>query len=986
VEGRDGEAFVVALRQDGKRSLLRFADGKWERVFDGSGAQLRGWRGPDEDIWVQNGRQVLQLGGVPLRDLGGGRDITGLTTGVVSQADGGFWLSTTEGAARYTPSLWRMPSELAGPAGADTLVSAIQEDAKGRIWFLNGPDLIVNDHDKWDRFRLPTGPAAALLMEKIVVLENGDLVMRAGSLADIVVFNPASREFRLVRHPDGKSIGWIEKRRGSAIWVQVLEKDAVHWNLEVFDGSHFASGGNPQMSDQADLKAILETRNGDIWLGSHGALERIRAGKLQVFGKPQGFTDSGVLSAIETTPGKIVLGGRESVTEFDGKAFRILGKAETTESMTLGRDGQIWTASGSGTHRYRSGQWITNTVEDGLPSNGVRKIYADSRGRIWAGTSRGVSLFYPGADPDPPRTRIIEDRNLRETPPGGEVRLTFSGNDKWKFTAPDRLTFSWRIDGADWSEFESSQFTSFKSLHSGSHQFEVRAMDRNGNIDPSPATYQFTVLLPWYLQKLFLLFEALSISLIFWLSRMAFRHHRGLAFQSRHDALTRLANRTMFDLKFRQAIEASRSEKTGVALILVDLDNFKSINDTLGHGIGDLFLQEVSARLRSVARKQDTLARLGGDEFAILMPSIGSRSDAEMVARQVVDALRQPYRIESYELTGSASAGVSLFPEHGEDEVTLYRLADMAMYKCKALNKDSYAVFEPDANRLDLRSAQMAGLIRDALENGYFEIWYQPLRAIDGELTGMEALVRMRHPRLGLIPPLDFISVAEDTGLIVRVGDWVLREACRQTAQWRASGCRSIRLSVNVSAIQLAKPNFAEKVKSVLCETGLDPRALILEITETAMMHDVGVSRTQIEQLRSIGVKIALDDFGTGYSTLSSFQLLPIDYIKIDRSFTLRIGKGANGLTVIRKIVELAHECGVEVVAEGVELPEQLAGLQSVGCDGLQGFLLGAPACAELTQTMFESDSFSVDLERVSQAILSQVVNSSPSELCDMTV
>ena len=207
----------------------------------------------------------------------------------------------------------------------------------------------------------------------------------------------------------------------------------------------------------------------------------------------------------------------------------------------------------------------------------------------------------------------------------------------------------------------------------------------------------------------------------------------------------------------------------------------------------------------------------------------------------------------------------------------------------------------------------------------------------------------------------------------------MLREACRQTAQWRASGYQAIRISVNVSAVQLAKPDFAEKAKSVLFETGLDPRALILEITETAMMLDVGGSRTQIERLRSIGVKIALDDFGTGYSTLSSLQLLPLDYIKIDRSFTLRIGKDANGLIVIRKIVELAHECGFEVVAEGVELPEQLTGLQSVGCDGMQGFLLGVPASAELTQTMFESNSFSLDLEQLSQAVQDQVANSSRS-------
>jgi diguanylate cyclase (GGDEF)-like protein len=974
MEGVAGELFVSALRPDGKRAMAHFAGGSsngsgWTEIFATSGAQLKGWRGPDGNIWIQNDRRILELdgemsldpGGAPrnpeLRNLGG-RDITGLTTAVVSRPGEPFWLGTTEGIARYSPALWRTAPEF---GWADTLVSAIAGDRLGRTWFVSGQYLAVDDHGKASRFELPTsGRRTALLMERIAVLANGDLTMRAGSLADLLIFNPASGAFRVVSHPDGKGIGWITERRDGNVWVQVFETDGVQWSLESFDGTRFRSEGLPRITAQSNLRAILEARNGDIWLGSGNTLGRIHGGKYQTFGGHEGFADKGVFSVLEEPDGKILLGGRESLTEYDGSSFRTLEKADLIESMALGADGVLWTGSGSGVHRYLAGTWITNTVDDGLSSTAVRKLYSDSAGRIWAGTSRGISTFYPNADPDPPVTKFIDDRNLRQTPPGGEVRLTFSGIDKWKFTSSDRLTFSWRMDGAPWSPFAPSQFVSFRKLHSGPHRFEVRAMDRNGNIERSPAAYTFSVLFPWYLEKQFLLLAALAISIIFYLGRMAWRHHRRVAWQSRHDTLTGLANRRVFETNCHAALTEARGSDRCVAVILLDLDSFKAVNDTLGHGIGDLFLQEVSARLRGAVRKQDTLARLGGDEFAVLMPALVTRAEAESMAQRVLHVLRQTYHIESYELAGSASVGVSLFPDHGEDAATLHRLADMAMYQCKAQNKDDYSIFDPDVRSLDFRSAQMAALIREALENEYFEIHYQPLTTISGELSGFEALIRMRHPRFGMIAPSDFISIAEETGLVVRVGNWVLRKACHQMAAWRRRGASQLGISVNVSAVQLARPDFADTVRSALEDAGLDPRALSLELTETAFMQNLTESCAQIEHLRALGIAIALDDFGTGYSALSSLHLLPIDCIKIDGSFIRRIGESARALALIGKIVELGHEFGLQVVAEGVESSEQIEGLQSVGCDGLQGFLLGKPAPAETIETILAAGSLAL--------------------------
>jgi diguanylate cyclase (GGDEF)-like protein len=947
------EIFVSAVRQDGRRAVIDFNGGTWKEVFTGGQESLRGWRAQDGGVWIQHGEAVIQLD-----NAGTAQTYPGLVMDVLNQPDGGFWIGTSEGLARYSPSLWRTPAEA---AWANVPVKAIATDARGRAWFLSGKFLGVNDHDHWRRFPLPAGRKASLLIDDIIVLDSGQLVMRADSRSDLLVFDPKTEKFRSVQHPKGRATGILADRRAGGVWVQVFEEDGVNWRLEHFDGEKFTGIGPAQVFTQATVRAVLEARDGDIWIGSSGALGLLRAGKYRLIGTHEGFTDTGVFSAIEAPDGHVFLGGRDSVTEYDGQHFQVIRNIDLAESMCFAGDGTLWMASGSGVHRYRPGQWITNAVEDGLNSASVHEVNC-GLDHVWAGTSLGLSVYFPTADPDPPMARISDDQNLRETPPGGEARMVFSGVDRWKFTDASRLTFSWRVDDTAWSEFTSSHLASPRGLRSGAHRFEVRAMDRNGNISPEPAVFRFTVLLPWYLQRSFLIFTAAGLFIIGYLGRLAWHHHSRLKFQSSHDALTGLANRTAFESNLQVAITDAQANQTGVAMILLDLDRFKPINDTLGHLIGDRFLQEVSRRLRSAAGSGDTLARLGGDEFAIVMPELKSRADAEMMARTILALLREPYHIDSFELTGSASVGVSLFPEHGDDAATLQRLADMAMYQCKAQNKDEYAIFDPEVNRLDFRSAQMAGLIRSALDAGYFRLHYQPLKAADERLVGFEALVRLDHPQFGMIPPNDFIPIAEDTGLIIRVGDWVLAEACRQMNEWHALGHRELRVNVNVSTVQLTKPDFAEKVQTIVSASGLDPRALTLEITETAIMRNFDESLSQIQRLRAMGMTIALDDFGTGYSTLSSLYRLPVDYIKIDRCFIERLDESGDGYTVIEAIANLVDKFGFEVVAEGVESPGQLAGLKSIGCDFFQGYLLGRPIPADQAAELLGA---AVELEAV---------------------
>ena len=306
IEGAHGELFVSALRPDGKRVLLRFGEGTWTQIFVGGTDQLKGWRGPQNEIWIQNGRRIVERADARPDDLGGGLPITGLTTGVVTQADQNFWLGTTEGVARYSPALWRTPR---GLDWASTAVSAITGDKGGRIWFLNGPFLVADDHETWQRYHLPSGARATLITDYLVVLANGDLAARGDSLADIALFHPATGRFRIAAHPEGKRVGFIGARRDGTAWIQVFENDNSKWRLETFDGTRFRQAPFPEITGLTELRTIVEARNGDIWLGSADGLGRIRDGKVHIFGAKDGFADKGVLSAVEDSSGHVILAG-----------------------------------------------------------------------------------------------------------------------------------------------------------------------------------------------------------------------------------------------------------------------------------------------------------------------------------------------------------------------------------------------------------------------------------------------------------------------------------------------------------------------------------------------------------------------------------------------------------------------------------------------------------------------------------------------------
>jgi diguanylate cyclase (GGDEF)-like protein len=415
-----------------------------------------------------------------------------------------------------------------------------------------------------------------------------------------------------------------------------------------------------------------------------------------------------------------------------------------------------------------------------------------------------------------------------------------------------------------------------------------------------------------------------------------------LRHQAFHDPLTSLANRPLFTDRLDHALQLPRPAGRGLAVLLLDLDRFKTINDSLGHGTGDELLVAVAGRLTGCLGPGTTAARLGGDEFVVLVEDIGELADATALAGTIVAALEAPFAVSGRDVAVRASVGIVV---HREGDLTadeLIRNADAAMYAAKAYGPGSWRVFETTMHDAALARLELEGELRNALARNELVLHYQPVVALDtSETVGFEALLRWNHPTRGLVPPLDFIPMAEDTGLIVPIGAWVLEEACATAATW--TGPRSIGLSVNISARQLFDSDFSQSVADILARTGLEPERLALEITESVLVEDTSLALLQLDLLKQLGVRIAIDDFGTGYSSLSYLRTFPVDILKIDKSFIDHVDADVEGACFVQAILHLATVLRVKTVAEGVEEPGQARRLAELGCDYAQGFHFGRP-------------------------------------------
>ena len=433
-------------------------------------------------------------------------------------------------------------------------------------------------------------------------------------------------------------------------------------------------------------------------------------------------------------------------------------------------------------------------------------------------------------------------------------------------------------------------------------------------------------------------------------------HRERLYHLVHHDALTNLPNRMLLQERLSRMMMKAKRNRTYVAVLFLDLDRFKKINETLGHEIGDKLLLEVAKRLENCVRKSDTVARLGGDEFGVILDDLRDVKFVAVVARKFLQALSKPIIIQEYELYATSSIGISLYPDDSEDVDVLLRCADTALYRAKEAGKNNYQYYTADMNTRAFEFLLLESGLRKALDNNELVVFYQPLIDLEtNKLLGMEALLRWKHPEKGMISPGDFIPLAEETGLIEPIGEWVLRAACTQNKEWQDAGYPPVKVSVNMSARQFNKKNITELIGGILQETGLSPEYLGIEITESVIMQDVKSTIAKLKKMHKMGITLSIDDFGTGYSSLSYLKLFPIDNLKIDQSFVFNITSDSTDAAIAASVILLAHSMNLKVVAEGVETEEQLEVLRQQGCDYVQGFLFSRPLPSEEFATFFET-------------------------------
>ncbi|HLP98950.1 MAG TPA: EAL domain-containing protein [Sideroxyarcus sp.] len=428
-----------------------------------------------------------------------------------------------------------------------------------------------------------------------------------------------------------------------------------------------------------------------------------------------------------------------------------------------------------------------------------------------------------------------------------------------------------------------------------------------------------------------------------------------LEFLAHHDTLTRLPNRLLLRDRFEQAVAQADREQSGVAVLFLDLDNFKQVNDTLGHNYGDKLLVALVDRLRGCLRDTDTISRQGGDEFIVLLPHLRDLGVIGGIAQHIVEAFAEPFEIETYSINTSFSIGVSIYPDDGREFDTLLKNADTALYQSKDSGRNTYRFFSEKMNLDAQEQLHLQGQLRNAVSNRELELHYQPQIDIQsGRIIGAEALVRWRHPELGMVPPGKFIPLAERSGLIIPIGEWVLNEACRQARRWQEGGT-PLAMAVNLSALQFRRGNLLETVKRALGNSGLPAALLELELTESILLQDVDVAIRLLHELREMGVKFSIDDFGTGYSSLSYLKRLAVNKLKVDQSFVRDLAEDADSAAIVKAIIQLGHTLQLTVIAEGVENDAQLAFLGNYGCDQAQGYFFSRPVPAADFASLLEA-------------------------------
>jgi signal transduction histidine kinase/DNA-binding response OmpR family regulator len=527
-EADDGSLIVVAVEKRGGGSVVAAFDGAaWRVVYRSPTPLLRAWPGPDNTIWVQTSGGLARLVAGRMETVPQEGVLSGAIQGVVSEPGGAFWVATSQGAARYSPSLWRTPDPV---SHIHANVQSAERDGDGTVWFAAVTGLLRVQNGRWREFRLPDRWND---IEQIPVLVHGpgDTLMMMATRAKsniALAFDRGSSVFREIPPPPGQTIQRVLPRDSRSVWFCTKLQGTSQYTLQIYDGRSFQEylRLEPEWG-LGVVRALHLTARGELWIGGSGGFGKYAGGRFYPIGAAAGFTEGACFTLCALKDGSILAGGRDKVLRFDGHSWNVLREQlDSVRALVEARDGTVWVASGSGIHRFRDGTWLTNDEHDGLVSAMAYALIHDSDGTLWAGTTLGISRYHPEADPDPPRTRLSPADNLARVSPEGQIRIVFSGVDKWKLTTAERLLFSHRLDGGPWSPFEASGSVSYSGLRKGPHRFELRAMDRNGNADPQTRELAFTVLVPWYREAGFLTVVGASVATILGLLGLAAFHYR----------------------------------------------------------------------------------------------------------------------------------------------------------------------------------------------------------------------------------------------------------------------------------------------------------------------------------------------------------------------------------------------------------------------------------------------------------------------------
>jgi diguanylate cyclase (GGDEF)-like protein len=745
------------------------------------------------------------------------------------------------------------------------------------------------------------------------------------------------------------------------------------------------------------VRAIVEGSDGTIWAGGIGGLFSNSGGAWRHWTQADGVREQQVLSLGVGKDGKIWVGYRFS-SGMDRIQLRHNGLSVEKNVQRAGSDaivyfiesdahGHIWAGTDHGVDMWDGTRWSHYGMSDGLIWDNCNQnaFASEPDGTAWVGTSGGLSRFKPSLRQGPEMPLKVVFTKLLV----GGIDVTNLSNPSFDIhtnsllahfaalnaTRENAVVFRYRMQGASsgWTETTQRELQ-FAKLAPGDYRLEIEAQDGDGVWRAPRAEYAFTILTPWYKTWWFFTLCVLIPLLGTWgffrirMTAAKSREHdlqmlveaqrtiQNLAF---YDPLTELPNRRMLLDRLRKTLAVSARSGRLRALLFVDLDKFKAINDSLGHQIGDLLLKEAARRLTASTRETDTVARLGGDEFVAILEDLSelpeeAAAHAERIAEKVLAVIAQPYLLDSHECLLTSSIGITIFgTEHLSTEEVLQQ-ADIAMYQAKAAGGDTTRFFAPELQAAINARAALEEDMRRATRQEQFVLFYQP-QVDRGIVIGAEALVRWNHPQRGIIFPDTFIPLAEETGLILPLGDWVLETACRQLAAWeKRPESAQLSIAVNISARQLRQPEFVEKVLSTLEQTGADPQHLELELTESMLVENIEEVIEKMTELKLRGVKFSLDDFGTGYSSLSYLRRLPLDRLKIDRAFVQDILADSCGGAIAQAIVSLSRAMGLPVMAEGVESEEQLEYLTSLGCHIYQGYLFSRPVPLEAFEKLLD--------------------------------